>query len=139
MDPSMRLKPKEVRDFRLRLLRLQSFICPLCGTKIAEHEATLDHDHKTGHCRAVLHRSCNQVEGRVLSWLKRGRNPDPRDFMLRILKHWDGEYGHLPYHPNHLTDTEKKLRKLRRKLKSLKTERSKQKVRDLIRKLQEDV
>lgn len=56
-------------------LRKQDGLCPLCKKPIdtsIPREGVIDHDHKTGECRGVLHRSCNAAEGKVrhavVSW-----------------------------------------------------------------------
>lgn len=43
----------------------QKFICPLCKTVIKEEDAVLDHCHRTGQNRAVLHRGCNAALGKI--------------------------------------------------------------------------
>lgn len=57
-----------VRPYALKLLKEQGGLCPLCGKPIdptVPKELVLDHDHKTGQVRGVLHRSCNSAEGKV--------------------------------------------------------------------------
>ena len=135
----MRLKPKEVQGYRLKLLQKQHYVCPLCETRILAHEATLDHDHVTGRIRRVLHRSCNQAEGRILSWIKRSRGKDHRAFVKNLVQYWDNHYDDAPIHPNHRTDLEKEIDKLYKRMKKLKTERGKQKYLDRIRELKEQV
>lgn len=67
----MKLKPmarSQQRAFVLKQLKAQGGVCPLCLLPIdykIPREAVLDHDHETGECRGVLHRSCNGSEGRV--------------------------------------------------------------------------
>lgn len=43
----------------------QQYRCPICEGTIAAGKPALDHDHNTGHCRAVLCQSCNVGEGKV--------------------------------------------------------------------------
>lgn len=135
----MRLKPKEVKEFRLKLLRKQNYLCPLCNTSIKPHEATLDHDHGTGRVRRVLHRSCNQAEGRILSWIKRSRGKDHRAFIRNLSMYWDVNYNDMPFHPNHRNDIEKEIDKLYKRMRKLKTKRGKQKYMDKINELKERV
>jgi hypothetical protein len=132
----VRLKRAEVKSLRLRLLAEQDYICPLCGEEIFEGEDTLDHDHKTGHVRRVLHRACNTAEGKVLSWCHRSNATFPEDFLFNLLQYWGEAYDHHPIHPNHLTDEQKQIRIYRKKLHKAKRERTKQKYRDLISELQ---
>lgn len=133
----MKLKQKDLKQYREKLAREQGDICALCGTKMEPHELTLDHCHETGHCRRVLHRSCNQSEGRILSWIKRSRAEDPLTFIENLVEYWVQDYSTSPVHPTHLTEQQKQIKKLKRKLKVLKTERGKQRVRDKIKQLQE--
>jgi len=135
----MRLKPKEIKQYRLKLLRQQQYMCPLCDTNILPHEATLDHDHGTGRVRRVLHRSCNQAEGRILSWIKRSRSQDHQLFVHNLSRYWKHQYDDMPLHPNHRTDIEKEIDKLYKRMKKLKTARGKQKYMDKIRDLKERV
>lgn len=135
----MRLKSKEIKKYRAELLREQKSICPLCETPILPGEDTLDHDHGTGHIRRVLHRSCNHAEGRILSWIKRSRGTDPVSFLQNMAEYWLDDYTRNPIHPTHKSLEEKHIQKLKRKLKTLKTERGKQRVREQIRDLQENL
>ncbi len=133
----MRLTVKEKAVFREELLKKQDGMCSLCGTSIQVGEATLDHDHETGRVRRVLHRSCNQVEGRILSWIKRCRATNKLDFLTNLLQYWSTDYRDMPLHPSHLTETEQKIKKLRKRMKKLKRERTRQKYRDMIKELKE--
>ena len=133
----MRLKPKEVKPFRLSLLRKQNYLCPLCETNILPHEATLDHDHGSGRVRRVLHRSCNQAEGRILSWIKRSRGSDAKIFINNLAQYWDVDYRDMPFHPNHRNDVEKEIDKLYKRMRKLKTKRAKQGYMDKINALKE--
>jgi hypothetical protein len=57
-----------MRSFVARWLQEQNGLCPLCGQHIdlrIKGEGVLDHNHDTGECRGVLHRSCNAAEGKV--------------------------------------------------------------------------
>ena len=121
----MKITIKEKKEFRNKLLREQKGICPLCSTTITEEEATLDHDHGTGQIRMALHRSCNQVEGRILSWIKRSRGEDPLKFLEALVQYWKKDYSDMPTHPQHKNTQEKKVATLKRKLKILKSEKGK--------------
>jgi len=132
----MRLKPLEVKDYRLKLLKKQSGICPMCETEIQEGQDTLDHDHDTGHVRRVLCRNCNQIEGRVLSWVKKAYCT-PELFLENLAKYWSDDYSRNVFHPNHKSEIEKEISKLKRRMRSLKTERKRQEYRDKITALRE--
>lgn len=134
----MRLKPKEVKLHREKLLIKQGSYCPLCETRIQSGQDTLDHNHQTGHCRMVLCRNCNQIEGRVLSWIKRNYG-DNVQWLRNLLRYWETDYRDQPFHPNHLSDIEKQIKKVQKRMRKCKTERGKQKNKDLINKLKEQL
>ena len=133
-----RLNRKDVAAYRKKLLEKQGGLCALCGLKVEKGDDTLDHDHETGHCRAVLHRNCNQIEGRIRAWAKRAYC-DPIDFLQRLLDFWQDDYSYYAIHPNHLSDTEKEIRQLKKRMRFLKTERAKQRYRDRIEALKEQL
>jgi hypothetical protein len=68
----MRLKYKEVREYRQQQLERQDYQCALCGDVIID-DAVLDHDHKTGLLRKVLHRGCNSMLGKIENNMPRSR------------------------------------------------------------------
>ena len=68
----MRLKYTEVKDYREQQLSEQKSCCALCGEMIID-DAVLDHDHKTGLIRAVLHRGCNAMLGKIENNMARNR------------------------------------------------------------------
>lgn len=106
------LKTSEIRDYRLRQLRRQKNICPLCKTRIEPHEAALDHCHTTGHCRSVLHTSCNAAEGKILHWAGvRSRGDDPVEFLRNLLRYWQRDYSKNPIHPTHGKPRRRKRRR----------------------------
>jgi len=108
----MRLKNKDIKEYRLRRLKEQQGICPLCGTYIAEDEAVLDHNHATGKIRQVLHRSCNQSEGRIKSWIDRSRGSDQILFLKNLVIYLETEYTDNPEHPIHLVEMHKKFKRM---------------------------
>lgn len=68
----MRLKYTEVKDYRSQQLSEQHSCCALCGDMIID-DAVLDHDHKTGLIRKVLHRGCNSMLGKIENNMARNR------------------------------------------------------------------
>ncbi len=138
MKGKWKLKPREVKGFRNKLLKQQGGICPLCGFKIQPGQETLDHCHESGRVRAVLHRNCNQVEGRIKSWCRRaGKHIDALQFLEAIAQHWAGQYDHLPLHPNHRTTIQKEIQKLKRRKQKLKTGKARKRYDKKIKYLQE--
>ena len=59
-----KLKTTEIKSYREQQLSLQNSCCDLCG-EIVLGDAVLDHDHKTGLVRKVLHRGCNSLLGKI--------------------------------------------------------------------------
>jgi hypothetical protein len=60
-----KLKVSEVSAVRSRLLEAQGGRCAICLQPCAATAAVLDHDHATGAVRAVLHRGCNSLLGKL--------------------------------------------------------------------------
>lgn len=112
----MKLKHSEVRDWRIRQLGVQDYFCALCGDSIEPTEAVLDHDHKTGLLRQVLHRGCNSMLGKI-------ENNMPRSCitMRRLEVIAQNLIGYLTTqhtevrHPTHLTQEERKMKAYKKK------------------------
>lgn len=113
-----------MEHYRLRILKEQNYICPLCETKIEPEEAVLDHLHgDTGNIRSVLHRSCNASEGRILTFAgQRCRSDNPLKFLKNLVKYWEKDFTDNPIHPSEKIPEEVERLKLKRKLKKLKSE-----------------
>lgn len=113
-----------IKDTRLELLAKQGNRCALCQEHCSEEEAVLDHCHKGGWIRAVLHRGCNALLGRI-------ENNAPRHG-LRLARLESFLAGASAYvrvhsinatglmHPSHLTAEEKKARLKKRRLRARK-------------------
>lgn len=69
----MKLKYSEIAPLRHRQLAQQALKCALCGDTVLESEAVLDHDHKSGLIRGVLHRGCNSLLGKIENNMPRSR------------------------------------------------------------------
>ena len=107
----MRLKYTEVKDYRSQQLSEQKHCCALCGDMIID-DAVLDHDHKTGLIRKVLHRGCNAMLGKIENNMARNRMDIVR------LQTWAKNLGNYItdthteiIHPTHLTPEERKMKK----------------------------
>jgi len=68
-----KLKAKDIKPFRQQLLIEQGGLCALCQEPIAEGLAVLDHCHRTGQIRSVLHRGCNAYIGALENNQKRNQ------------------------------------------------------------------
>lgn len=119
-----KLKASEVAEYKKELIEKQGGKCPLCGGSlkaIAAVNRVLDHDHKTGFCRAVVCRGCNGAEGKILNVISGyGKAGDNRYFQLKWLKNLV-EYWELHKTPQtdklyhkHQTEAEKREAKNRK-------------------------
>ena len=125
----LRLKTKDLKELRELMLRQQHGICPICKKHVPLSAAVLDHDHDTGHIRAVLHRQCNQVEGRVRSWCTRtGTGVRFEDILKGILEHIQKDHTMNPLHPSHMTEQEREIKRLRKHQKRLKTPQARERI-----------
>ena len=69
----MKLKSTEIKPFREAQLEKQLHRCALCNEDIDITEAVLDHDHRSGLLRGVLHRGCNSLLGKIENSMPRSR------------------------------------------------------------------
>lgn len=67
-----RLTYTAVKTYREQQLVAQAYHCALCNEPIVD-DAVLDHDHKTGLLRKVLHRGCNSMLGKIENNMPRSR------------------------------------------------------------------
>lgn len=133
-----RLTQKEKEAYRNKLAEKQHGLCMLCETPLGD-DKSLDHCHTTGHCRAVLHRWCNAQLGRVENAARRNGKIDYVDYLRNCVKLLESDHRDKPFHNTHLTDTEKEIKKLTKKMNSVKRARTKQKYKDLINELKESL
>lgn len=101
----MKLKSTEVKSYRLQQLQQQNNLCALCGELIID-DAVLDHDHKSGLIRQVLHRGCNSMLGKIENNMPRSRmNRDRlRMFALNLLTYIETQHCDI-IHPTHKEKT----------------------------------
>ena len=109
-----RLTAAAVRAYRELELAAQGGLCALCGEPIETGKAVLDHDHKTGRIRGVLHRGCNALEGNITNALPRNLITPAR--LAGIFANWDQYHSQLRdlLHPSHRTPDERKIRAQKR-------------------------
>ena len=107
-----KLKASEVATYRGTELEAQQGHCMLCGDRIAPGEEVLDHDHKTGHVRAVLHRGCNAMLGHIENNRSRNMLKDARlwRFLRQVQTYITADHTGKPLHPTHRTAEEKRIR-----------------------------
>jgi len=106
----MKLKPKDIKPLREQLLVEQQGLCAICHEQIDPLEAVLDHCHKTGYIRAVLHRGCNAFIGPIENNQARNKiTPDRLDMILSNYLEYVSTHKPLT-HPTHLTAEERRQR-----------------------------
>lgn len=124
----MKLLSKDLKRYRDLQLKKQKGICPICGLYIEPKDAVLDHCHDSGHCRMVLHNGCNQYEGRVKKAFSRCigfQKGLVRDMVLKnLLKYILSDFSKNPIHPTELTEHERELKRINKRIKGLKRESS---------------
>lgn len=107
-----KLKASEVSAYRATALEEQGGHCMLCCDRIAPGDDVLDHDHKTGHVRGVLHRGCNAMLGHIENNRARNMLKDARlwRFLRGVERYITADHSQRPLHPTHRTDDDKKER-----------------------------
>ena len=111
----MKLKYTEVKTYRAQQLAKQNNCCALCGEQILD-DAVLDHCHKTGLIRKVLHRGCNALLGKIENNMARNHVDIDRleIFASNLAAYISTDWTDL-LHPTHYTAEEKKLKRKRKK------------------------
>ena len=111
-----RLTATQVKLVRIKIAADQGGRCALCGGQLgtkAPLDPVLDHDHKTGAVRGVLHRGCNSLLGKVENNAGRYGVRDVLAFcggLANYLRnHMTNITGYL--HPSHKTEDEKRQRR----------------------------
>jgi hypothetical protein len=109
MTNQVKLKTREIADYRSQQLSQQRHCCALCGDQIID-DAVLDHDHRTGLIRKVLHRGCNSMLGKIENNMPRSRMNITRlkTFAERLIEYIEQEHTDI-LHPTHKTLEEKKM------------------------------
>lgn len=107
----MKLKYTQVREYRETQLAQQNQCCALCGQYI-DGDAVLDHDHKSGLLRKVLHRGCNSMLGKIENSMPRSQVNMARlqGIAQNLVDYITTEHTHI-VHPTYLTSEEKLMKK----------------------------
>lgn len=106
----MRLKASQVRAYREQQWREQNGICPLCQHYIEPAAAVLDHNHRTGYNRAVLHRFCNSYLGKIENNIRRNCLTDAQVQNILRNAHAYMSKSLDTLHPTYRTPEEKRAR-----------------------------
>lgn len=105
----MRIKHSEIKNLRLSKLEDQDYCCWLCGD-ICVEDPVLDHDHKTGLIRRVLHRGCNSMLGKIERNMARSKMDLERleKFSLRLASYISEPHTDQ-IHPTYKTKEERTM------------------------------
>ena len=110
----MKAKPKDIKPLREQYLTEQQGLCALCQEPVMPEEAVLDHCHKTGYLRSVLHRGCNAYIGHMENNQARNRITPKRLAMILTNFETYTQTHRLVLHPTHRTPEEKLARAKKR-------------------------
>jgi hypothetical protein len=101
----VKLKYSQVKPLREQMLIEQNYLCALCNEKIVD-DAVLDHCHKSGKIRRVLHRGCNSLEGKIVNNMPRSCMDLVRlkSFLSNLCKYITDDYD-LIIHPTYKEKT----------------------------------
>ena len=106
----IKIKQKDIKILREQYYKEQHGLCALCFEHMDPSEAVLDHDHRPGSLRGVLHRGCNAYIGSMENNLARNRISTNR-LSLIMINFISYISTHKPIrHPSHLTPEERKLK-----------------------------
>lgn len=143
MSHEEKIKQSDVAPLRESLLREQRGVCSLCGMFLLAEDAALDHCHTTGRVRAVIHRDCNILLGKVENFVGRyGRamvvEKRLEGFLAGAWGYMEKDYSSNPLHYRHKTEEDKLLLKYRRLMKRSKKKETKEKYKALIKEITDE-
>lgn len=124
-----KLKSTQLAAYRKNAATAQGGRCDLCGQPFgakAPRDPVLDHCHKTGAVRGVLHRGCNSLFGKVENGAPRFGVHDVPSFTngcgQYLRKHMTNITGLT--HPLHKTAEEKKVKAAEKRKKAAQAKRA---------------
>lgn len=123
----MKIRQSDVKTVRDALIVKQNGVCKVCKRPFTEADpACLDHNHKTGKIRGVLHRSCNALEGIITKAFTRlGIKIDQKVVLTGLVEYHDehetDQTGLI--HPSHKTPEEKKALLVKRRKRKAKAQK----------------
>ena len=134
------MSQKFIKQQRDKLIGEQGNTCRLC-LKEPIHNPVLDHDHKTGHIRAVLCNGCNRSEGKIQQALTRYGShltEIEKIFLLANLRDYQRQdYSNNPIHPKHKCELTKQIQAKQKALKTAKLDTTKLRLKLQIKELKQ--
>ena len=109
-----RLTQAGTKQWRERRLAEQGGRCALCNHRVTKGEAVADHCHKTGRLRAVLHRGCNALLGKIENNLVRNKLSSMAKLaalLSNVVPYISDDYRDNPRYHTHRTEDEKRERR----------------------------
>ncbi len=107
----------DVKKVRELLYKEQKGIDPILKEYIDIKDSVCDHDHKTQHCRAALHRQTNAFEGlcfnaynRCLAWLTDKPLPE---ILRNMADYLENDYSSKPHHNGWIKRVQTDFKKLK--------------------------
>jgi len=111
----MRMKNKDIKEFREMMVEDQQGICPLCNRSFSTmkpRDVCADHCHDTGFMRGALCRNCNGNLGRVEGLANRSkRGLSKISWLVNAVGYLEDRKGAPKYdsiHPTFKTEVEKR-------------------------------
>ena len=102
-----RIRVQDIKPLRELKLQEQQGLCALCGEPLKIEEAVLDHCHRSGFIRGVIHNKCNTLLGKIESFVHRYKHPNVESFLRGCYLYMETTTDII--HPTHRTDEERKL------------------------------
>lgn len=79
------------------------------------------------------------MEGKIANWARTfGKDVDLQTFLSNVYAYMHTDWSDNPIHPTHLTEDEKKIKQLRKRIRNAKKETTKAKLREEIRVIQQE-
>ena len=123
---SVKLPASKVKAYREAMLTEQGGVCALTHYPLAAGDAVLDHCHKTGHIRGVIHRGVNSLLGKLENNAPRYGVSTPMMMAMgaNLRDYLGQDHTVNPLHYTHRTEDEKRIRRntQARKLRAAKKE-----------------
>lgn len=111
-----KVRPKDLAAFRIKLLADQGGKCAITGQKLTPDTAVVDHCHRTGEIRGVLHRGVNTLLGNLENNRARAGLSDDvlfAKFLKGVLQYLHTARTGVLY-PTHKTEEEKRVARNKR-------------------------